>query len=481
MGEATYTGMKKLLLAFSLLFSLFVSAQEVVAVEDQLVTSNIILSVVVGQPIEYSVHNYAVSYTTTDAFGQPDTATGLVCVPEVDGLVFPLAVYNHGTVNNRDEVLSVVGVQERFVAQAISGSGFITLAPDYLGLGGNDGIHPYFHAATEASAGRDMIIAVRAWLDENESPRSDQVFVTGYSQGGHASMALHRLLEETDEGPSVTAAAHLSGSYIVRPPSVQGLASSNPNPNTLRFFLNQVIAYEYVYNLYGGVDSLFKVPYRAPVQSYVEEAIDLQQLGEEIVALIQDNNAVVGDIFIDQYVTDVLDMDPELVNAYTENTVLDWAPEQPTLLYACPGDEIVNPVNAQIAFDTMTARGSESVTLTFGPEASHLDCVPFAALAAVEFFLERADVFPVSTGTPVDRPEVRMSPNPVGAGEQLAVYGVEGQRPFVIYDQSGRLLTRGETSANGRIGIPASLPRGVVVIRLGLGDGTFVVRRVMVR
>lgn len=473
--------MKKLLPLLLLLFPLFASAQEVIAVEDQLVTSNIVLSVVVGQPIPYSVQNYAITYTTTDAFGQPDTATGLLCVPTVDTLVYPLAVYNHGTVNSRDEVLSVEGNQERFVAQAIAGSGFITLAPDYLGLGGSDGIHPYFHAATEASAGRDMLIAARAWLDEQETPRNEQVFVTGYSQGGHASMALHRLLEESTEGPSVTAAAHLSGSYIVRPPSVQALAVSEPNAGTLRFFLNQVIAYETVYNLYGGIDQFFKEPYLTTVQRYIAEEIDLEELGIQIDMMIRENNAVVGDIFVDQYVTDVLDMDPALFAAYEENTVLDWAPEQPTLLFACPGDDIVNPANSQIAFDTMTALGSTTVTLTFGPEATHLDCVPFAAIAAVEFFQQQANVYSVSLGIPVERTDINLSPNPVTAGTEIRISGITGQRPFLIYDQSGRQLVNGQTTADGRLSVPTNVPVGLTVIRIGLEDGTSVVRRVIVR
>jgi len=242
--------MNRLLLLFLLFASFTASAQVVTAVEEQPPTLAFILSAGFGIQVDYNVLNYAVTYTTTDAFGQPDTATGLLSVPDAIETVFPLAVYNHGTVDDRNGALSVEGNQERFVAQGIAAFGFITLSPDYLGLGGSDGLHPYLHADTEASAGRDMIIAVRAWLDEQDMPRNNQVFVTGYSQGGHASMALHRLLEESDEGPSVTAAAHLSGAYIVRPPSVQALAVSEPDPRTLRFSLAQVISYEYVNNLW---------------------------------------------------------------------------------------------------------------------------------------------------------------------------------------------------------------------------------------
>lgn len=472
---------KLLLLSLFSLLSLTVSAQEVIAVEQQDPTLAFILGLVLGQTVDYSVDNYAITYTTTDPFGQPDTATGLLCVPQETDLVFPIAVYNHGTVDSRDAVLSVEGNQERFVAQGITAYGFITIAPDYLGLGGSDGIHPYFHAATEASAGLDMLIAVRAWLDEQEIARNDQVFVTGYSQGGHASMALHKVMESRGDGPSITAAAHLSGAYVVAPPSPAALAISEVDTSSFRFFLNQVIGYEFVYNLYGGVNNLFVDPYLPFVQAYVNEEIDLSRLSVQMDSVLRANGDVVGAIFNEQYVTDVLDDDPDLLAAYAENTVLDFAPEAPTLIYFCNGDEVVSPAQAQAAFDSMTGLGSTSVQIEDGGDLSHFDCVQPAALRAVDFFLNLADVYPVSLGNPADRPDISFAPNPVSPGEVLSVSGLTTVSPYTLYDQSGRSLLQGITTASGNLTLPASLPKGILVVRVGLEDGSSVVRKVLVR
>lgn len=474
--------MKKLLPFLLLLCPLSIFAQEVISTEDQPLTLAFILTAGFGIQVDYNVRNVAVTYTTTDAFGQPDTATGLVCIPDaISPTVFPMAVYNHATTDSRFAVPSVQGVQERFVAQAISAFGFITVAPDYLGLGGSDGFHPYLHAATEASAGRDMIIAVRAWLEEQEIAYNSQVFVTGYSQGGHASMALHRLLESSEETPNVTAAAHLSGGYIMAPPSPQSLAISEPDSRTLRFVLNQIIAYEFVYNLYGGIDNLFVEPYLSEVQSYVAEEINLERLGVVVDSLVRANGAMIGEIFVEQYVTDILDQDTDLFNAYTENTVLDWAPTSPTLLVSCSEDEVVSPLNAVIARDTMIALGSTSVDTLDAGAFNHFDCVPSAVLAAIDFFLQFADSYPTSLGTPVNRPDIRVAPNPVSAGGELLVSGISTARDFIVYDQSGRQLMQGVTSENGRITIPSSLANGLIVIRVSLDDGTSVVRKVVVR
>jgi hypothetical protein len=80
---------KLLLLPVCCLFTLSAIAQEVITAEQQDPVFSFVLSVILGQPVDYDVQNYAITYTTTDAFGQPDTATGLLCIPEERDLVFP--------------------------------------------------------------------------------------------------------------------------------------------------------------------------------------------------------------------------------------------------------------------------------------------------------------------------------------------------------------------------------------------------------
>jgi pimeloyl-ACP methyl ester carboxylesterase len=472
---------KLLLLPVCCLFTLSAIAQEVITAEQQDPVFSFVLSVILGQPVDYDVQNYAITYTTTDAFGQPDTATGLLCIPEERDLVFPLAVYNHGTVDRRDAVLSVEGNQERLVAQGAAANGFITLAPDYLGLGGSDGIHPYLHAPTEASAAIDMVIAVRAWLDDQNIPRNDQVFVTGYSQGGHASMATHKAMEASSEGPSITAAAHLSGGYVISPPTAGLLAISDVEVGGFRFFLNQVIGYEFVYNLYGGVDSLFVEPYRTFVQDFVADRTDLTQLAVRVDSTLRANEGVVGDIFSPQYVIDVTNQDSTLLAVYAENTVSDFAPEVPTLIYYCNADEVVSPAQAQAAFASMTSLGSTNVIIEDGGALNHLDCVQPAALRAIDFFLDLADIFPVSLDNITEGSDLQLTPNPVYAGQSLRLAGLQSSQPYTLYDQSGRRQLQGITTASGDIALPAHLPKGLLVVQVELQDGSSVIRKVIVK
>ena len=78
-----------------------------------------------------------------------------------------------------------------------AGAGFIYVGPDYLGLG--DSMvprHRYFHAATEASSAVDLLVASRRVLASLHVQQNDKLFTFGFSQGGHAALALHRELED---------------------------------------------------------------------------------------------------------------------------------------------------------------------------------------------------------------------------------------------------------------------------------------------
>ncbi|MEO0731990.1 MAG: hypothetical protein AAFZ52_04085, partial [Bacteroidota bacterium] len=254
-------------------FPCLLSAQEVIRVEEQPPSLSFLLNIALGINTEYDVENYKIVYTTTDAFGQPDTASGLLCVPRATDIAFPLAIYNHGTVFERDGVPSVEGVAERLVPQAIGAYGYITVAPDYLGLGESDGFHPYVHAATEASAGRDMLLAIREWLDARGTPRNDQLFVTGYSQGGHASSALHRDLELNPRNDSLTVtAAHLSGPYSISEVMLNTVFQEG-RPTLPGYIVYTYVSYNSVYGVYDSLGQIFRQPYLGVIDSFENDLI----------------------------------------------------------------------------------------------------------------------------------------------------------------------------------------------------------------
>lgn len=475
---------KPLLLLLVLFSSLSASAQEVVTAEQQTTTLAFTLNLVLPIRVDYDVANYKITYTTVDALGQPDTASGLLCIPVANDIQFPLAVYNHGTVGERTAVPSNSTTGERLLAHAISASGYITLAPDYIGLGESDGIHPYVHAASEASAGRDLVIAAKKWMEQENFPFNDQLFITGYSQGGHAAQALHRDIQTNpgDDELEVTAATHLSGPYSISE-VMAGTLFADGLATLPGYIAYTYVSYNSVYGLFDSLAQAFVPPYLPLVEAFASEELSLGDFNEQLTQMLMDNNAILADILQDSIRQTLASGDPTApINmALADNDTYDWAPTAPTLLYYCTEDEQVPFRNAIIADSVMRANGSTSMFLETGGDRDHGGCVVPALLRTLEFWEQYAERFPVSLGEPVARPDILLAPNPVAAGDLLQVSGLQSTvLPYHLYDTSGRQIVSGYTTTEGNLRLPLHLTRGLHVLRIGLEDGTSLVRRVMV-
>ncbi len=179
---------------------------------------------------EYGFDSYKVSYCTVDAAlpgqstGEPTIATGMISVPRKAGPLSTVA-YLHGTSvsfydapSNPNIFGELSEAGESFDGPpsnaVFAGSGFVYVAPDYLGLGDSSvPRHRYFHAASEASATVDLLAASQEVLDSLQIERDEKLFTFGFSQGGHSALALHRELQDT--GVDVTATATVGAVFDV--------------------------------------------------------------------------------------------------------------------------------------------------------------------------------------------------------------------------------------------------------------------------
>ena len=153
-------------------------------------------------------------YETVNPDGGKILASGLLVVPPGLAKALPLVCYQHGTIVQTNQVPSSTLYGEAIVGLGYAGTGYAAVLPDYLGLGDSPAYHPYVHARTEATAAIDLLRAARTWCATNSIALNGQLFLLGYSQGGHAAMSLHREIEtfHTNEF-TITASAPMAGPY----------------------------------------------------------------------------------------------------------------------------------------------------------------------------------------------------------------------------------------------------------------------------
>ncbi len=304
-------------------------------------------------------------YATIGARGETGvTATAALLVPGGANCPGPhtLVAYDHGTdVIKASSLADPSSAETQLLAAMLAAQGYAVVAPDFLGYAGsNYAFHPYLHADSEASVTVDALRAARQALAASQVSLNPGVLLTGYSQGGHASMATQRAIEADPSGEfTVVAAGHMSGPYNLLG-SVQGALALLPQ-GTGGASVYVSFALTSLQKVYGGLYDdpahYFKAPYATDIDTLLPGTLSTTQLftqGKLPVAL--------GDLITDQLVSDVANTGSALHQRLVENTLIDWTPRAGTLLCGGRRDPVVplsNASDAQVAF---AARGA-SVTV----------------------------------------------------------------------------------------------------------------------
>ncbi|AZA76299.1 T9SS C-terminal target domain-containing protein [Chryseobacterium sp. G0186] len=145
---------------------------------------------------------YKITYYTKNENNVLVKATGLLMYPNV-GYKLSTVVSDHGTTDSRDNVPSNFkgALTAGFVVElSYVLNGYILMAPDYVGMGTGDGVHPYVDYATEAGATIDFVTAANKVLAQQGIKRYDEYFLAGYSQGAHAAMSTLKRLSISNPG-----------------------------------------------------------------------------------------------------------------------------------------------------------------------------------------------------------------------------------------------------------------------------------------
>ncbi|MGB4846868.1 MAG: T9SS type A sorting domain-containing protein [Saprospiraceae bacterium] len=471
--------MSKSLQKLFIILSLFMAAKPVIA-QDYIVDytylgsySQLTLSIIFQQTVDYGVDLYKIRYKTTDIHSALDTASGLIVIPQVPpGTQLPVVVYEHGTIDSTTDVPSRLrGGYE--AAMAYAAFGFATFAPDYIGLGDSRGFHPWLHAASEASASLDMLFAGYEFLEFDHPADVDPnyLFLSGYSQGGHASMALHKLIDDYwSIIIPVTAAAHMSGIYSISGVLRDGII--NNGSGDPGYLANLFLSYNEAYNLYADIGQIFKEPYATSIRAFYNHSIPRSELSAELIAGLAAAGETIPNRILQDSILDAIIHNPNhpLNLAMQENDTYNWAPSSPTRLYYCQADETVPFINAIIADSVMHELGATDVqALDVNPNLTHVACAYAAIPVSIAFFKS----FIGASGTKdvyVKGDELTFFPNPtteyVSVDWSAAIDGFD----YRIINTSGITVDQGTTSSN-HLSL-SKLPGGLYMIVCTAGDQT---------
>ena len=307
--------------------------------------------------------NYATAGVKAD---EMTNASGVMLVPAgTCTSAAPLVAYAKGTDVQKPRTLANPQDSETFLLAAMyAAQGYAVVATDYLGFAKSGyGYHPYLHADSEATSVIDSVRAARNAAGAVGATLSGKVMFTGYSQGGHSSMAAHRAAER-DYGNefNVVAGAHLAGPY--------NLSGSLRIPDAIagvQFFVSYLVtAWQKVYgNVYTDVKQAFKPPYSNTIETLLPSPTLNYTTLVTSGALPggtpnQARDALFQPAFLASAQTSVTD---PLYLAAKKNDLLGWTPKSRVMLCGGAGDPTVPPaVHQKVMKADFDARGVSNVT-----------------------------------------------------------------------------------------------------------------------
>ncbi|QZE15032.1 lipase family protein [Halosquirtibacter laminarini] len=292
---------------------------------------------------------YRIVYNTTNYDGKQVKASGALLVPNIDK---PLTIisYQHGTIWNESDAPSEynTGKEIKMLATPLASMGYAVVVPDYIGYGASsDYIHPYEHAETLAKSSFDMLQAAKAFLKEKNVALNNKLVITGYSEGGSATMALHKYMEE-NSNEAITLSIPASGAY--NKTEANKLFAQEKAPSLMtKYFLWIVNTYKTIYQIDTPWTEMLNAPY-GEMMNKLNTNFELQYKKVQTIP-----QALLSKSFIEALTTG---NNPQISNAVKDNDRWQWVPKQPMMVFYSSSDNIVNPINSITAIQYMQSQGA---------------------------------------------------------------------------------------------------------------------------
>lgn len=327
--------------------------------------------------IGHGVRILTIEYKSENKDGKTVRASGTIMIPDIEGSPLPIASYQHGTSIEKSAVPSIDtrGLEYLLNLGLVGSSNIISCIPDYLGLGTGEGRHLYLHPKEQANSVRDIIRATRKLVQSEKDIRlKEDIYLFGYSQGGHATMAAQRELEiNYPKEFKLKASAPMAGPYALsRTKQFDMLFDSVYYPNPFYFpyiLINLKASHPEYISSYSDV-------LISPYAERVDEVLDgYHGFGQ---ANAQFSNYI--NTMIREDVKEAVKNNPDhplRKAARTLDLTEDWTPKTPTKLYHCSGDRDVLIENAIYADSVFRAKGAPVEFVNIG-NYNHTDCAPYA-------------------------------------------------------------------------------------------------------
>ena len=312
---------------------------------------------------------YKIVYKTT-VNGNQINASGLICVPKTPG-AYPVLSFQNGTntVNSSAPSNSPTDYTYQFI-EFIASMGYVVVLADYPGFGESEDIpHPYLVAEPTVQSLIDLLYSTKEMV-ATEFPGitlKNEYYLLGYSQGGWATLALHKAIEQ-----NYSSDFNLAGSSCgAGPYDILKLLQSMVNKTTypMPVYLAYIVNAYTAYNQFTNPSSdIFNEPYASRVSSLFTGLLTSDQINNQLTTSI---TGLINPDFISGFMTST--KYSSVRNALINNSVAAWHTFKPLLLVHGGNDTQVDPSSTENMYNALIQAGTSQdiIVKTVVPGIDH--------------------------------------------------------------------------------------------------------------
>lgn len=310
---------------------------------------------------EYDVELYEITYTS-DYLGERKNTRGVLILPKgKDSL--DLVAYFHGThvplaiagVNKSTPSLYEGGsddfLEMRAVAIPMASHGYAVFVPDYFGYDLTGELeHPFVYYPELFKANIDGLLAAKSKLSDLGKIFSDELFLTGWSQGGGAALSAHKYIQE-----SYLSEFDLQGT--------SGLAGPYDFYGFLKDIFERRTESISRLNLYSW--ALYAVNRFSSIQRPSDQLWSYE-VYDQSAAFVPPTN-VPNNAFNTYFLSKIVDeTDTEMISELVNNTFSEnWTPIGKIFLHHGDADQTVPYFNSENAYNGLGAAGANIRLYTY--------------------------------------------------------------------------------------------------------------------